>query len=96
MINVLQWDGVPRLDTLLIDYLGAEDSEYTRAVSRKAFTAAVARAMEPGCKYDNMLILCGRQGLGKSTVLDKMSRGWFNDSIKLSPIVPYKHGIILP
>ena len=81
-LNALQWDGVPRLDTLLIDYLGAEDSEYTRAVSRKAFTAAVARAMEPGCKYDNMLILCGRQGLGKSTVLDKMSRGWFNDSIR--------------
>ena len=81
-INRLLWDGTPRLDTVFIDYLGAEDTEYNRAVCRKAFTAAIARAMEPGCKYDNMLILCGRQGLGKSTLLDKMSRGWFNDSIR--------------
>lgn len=81
-INTLSWDGTPRLDTLFIDYLGAEDNIYTRAVCRKAFTAAIARAMEPGCKYDNMLILCGPQGIGKSTILDKMSRGWFNDSIR--------------
>lgn len=81
-IRGLVWDGTPRLDTLFTDYLGAEDNEYTRAVCRKSFTAAVARAMEPGCKYDNMLILCGKQGLGKSTILDKMSRGWFNDSIR--------------
>lgn len=81
-LNVLTWDGIPRLDTLLIDYLGAVDDSYTRAVSRKAFTAAVNRAMVPGCKFDNMLILCGPQGIGKSTLLDKMSRGWFNDSIR--------------
>ena len=81
-LQSLKWDGVPRLDTLFIDYLGAEDSPYTRAVTRKAFTAAVTRAMVPGSKYDNMLILSGPQGLGKSTLLDKMSRGWFNDSIR--------------
>ena len=78
----IKWDRQPRLDTLFIDYLGAEDTPYTRAVTRKAFTAAVARAMNPGCKYDNMLILCGPQGIGKSTILDKMSHGWFNDSIR--------------
>lgn len=78
----LTWDGTPRLDTLFIDYLGAEDTEYTRAVTRKSFAAAVARAMQPGCKFDNMLILCGAQGIGKSTILDRMSRGWFNDSIR--------------
>jgi predicted P-loop ATPase len=78
----IKWDRRPRLDTLFIDYLGAEDTPYTRAVTRKAFTAAVARAMTPGCKYDNMLILCGPQGIGKSTILDKMSHGWFNDSIR--------------
>ncbi len=77
-----KWDGVPRLDTLFIDYLGAKDTAYNRAVTRKAFTAAVARAMTPGCKYDNMVILAGPQGIGKSTLLDKMSRGWFNDSIR--------------
>ena len=81
-IKGLQWDGTPRLDTLFIDFLGAVDSEYNRAVCRKAFTAAIARAMIPGCKYDNMLILAGPQGLGKSTLLDKMSLGWFNDSIR--------------
>lgn len=77
-----KWDGVPRLDTLFIDYLGAKDTAYTRTVTRKAFTAAVARAMTPGCKYDSMVILSGPQGIGKSTLLDKMSRGWFNDSIR--------------
>lgn len=81
-INGLTWDGVKRLDTLFIDYLGAEDNEYNRVVCRKAFTAAIARAMEPGCKFDNMLILCGPQGIGKSTILDKMSLGFFNDSIR--------------
>ena len=78
----LVWDGAPRLDTLFIDYLGAEDTPYTRAVTRKAFTAAVTRAMVPGAKFDNMTILSGPQGIGKSTLLDKMSRGWFNDSIR--------------
>ena len=78
----LEWDGTERLDTLLIDLLGAEDCAYVRAVTRKAFTAAVARAMHPGCKFDQMLIMCGPQGIGKSTLLDKMSRGWFNDSIR--------------
>ncbi len=81
-LQSLQWDGVERLDTLFIDYLGAVDTPYTRAVTRKAFTAAVTRAMFPGSKYDNMLILSGPQGIGKSTLLDKMSKGWFNDSIR--------------
>lgn len=78
----LKWDRQPRLDTLFIDYLGADDNPYTRAVTRKMFVAAVARALDPGHKFDNMLILCGPQGIGKSTILDKMSRGWFNDSIR--------------
>lgn len=81
-INGLTWDGVKRLDALFIDYLGAEDNAYNRAVCRKSFVAAVARAMRPGYKYDNMLILCGPQGIGKSTILDRMSRGWFNDCIR--------------
>lgn len=78
----LQWDGVPRLDSLFIDYLGAEDTPYCRAVTRKVFAAAVARAMAPGTKFDTMTILSGPQGIGKSTLLDRMSKGWFNDSIR--------------
>lgn len=81
-IKRVKWDGTPRLDTLFVDYLGAADCAYVRAVTRKSFTAAVARAMSPGCKFDQMLILCGPQGIGKSTLLDRMSRGWFNDSIR--------------
>lgn len=81
-LNGLQWDGTPRLDTLFVDYLGAADTPYTRAVTRKAFVGAVARAMQPGIKFDTMTILSGPQGIGKSTLLDKMSRGWFNDSIR--------------
>lgn len=77
----LTWDGVPRLDTLFTDYLGAEDSLYTRAVSRKSFTAAVARAMVPGVKWDYMPILAGPQGLGKSTFLRFMGKDWYSDSL---------------
>lgn len=81
-LDGLTWDGVPRLDTLFVDYLGAEDTPYNRAVTRKSFVAAVARAKVPGIKYDSMAILAGPQGIGKSTLLDKMSRGWFCDSIR--------------
>lgn len=75
------WDGAPRLDTLFVDYLGAADTEYIRAVTRKALVAAVARAMEPGTKFDIMTVLSGAQGIGKSTLLRKLSRGWFNDGM---------------
>ena len=78
----LQWDGTPRLDRLFIDYLGAQDSDYIRAVTRKAFTAAVARIMKPGCKYDTMLVLVGTQGRHKSTILAKMGGDWFSDSLR--------------
>lgn len=80
-LDGLEWDGVERLDTLLVDYLGADDTPYTRAVTRKAFTAAVARAYRPGCKFDYILVLSGPQGRGKSTLIAKMSRGWFTDSL---------------
>lgn len=81
-LNGLVWDGVPRLDRLFIDYLGAEDTALVRAETRKMFVAAVARAYHPGTKFDNMAILSGPQGIGKSTLLYKMSRGWFNDSLR--------------
>ena len=81
-LNGLVWDGVPRLDTAVIDYLGADDMPYVRAATRKMFTAAVARALEPGIKFDNMMIFGGAQGIGKSTFLGTMSCGRFNDSIR--------------
>lgn len=77
----LKWDGVKRLDTLLIDYLGAEDTPYTRAVIRKSLCAAVARAVIGGVKYDYMPIFTGPQGIGKSTFLATLGRDWFSDSL---------------
>ncbi|MGN0553198.1 MAG: VapE domain-containing protein [Oscillospiraceae bacterium] len=76
-----EWDGVHRLDTLFIDYLGANDNEYTRAATRKSITAAVARVMTPGVKYDTMPILAGPQGIGKSTLLRLLGGRWFSDSL---------------
>jgi len=75
-----KWDGVPRLDTLLVDYLGADDTEYVRAVTRKTFCAAVARIYNPGCKFDQMLTIQGRQGAGKSSLVAKMGGEWFSDT----------------
>ncbi|MCH5185205.1 MAG: hypothetical protein J1F64_03680 [Oscillospiraceae bacterium] len=79
-----EWDGVERVDTLLIDYLGAEDNKYTRAVIRKTLCGAVARVMMPGVKFDTMLVLSGPQGIGKSTIISKLCGEWFNDSLLLS------------
>ncbi|WP_083515983.1 virulence-associated E family protein [Alicyclobacillus sendaiensis] len=79
----LKWDGVPRLDTIYIDYLGAEDCPYTRAVARKALVAAVARAMsDKPVKFDVMTVLSGPQNKGKSTLFRRLGRQWFTDSIK--------------
>lgn len=77
----LEWDGGERLDTLFIDLFGAADTPYVRAVTRKAFTAAVARVYRPGCKFDYVPVLVGDQGIGKSTVLAKMGGPWFSDSV---------------
>ena len=78
------WDGVPRVDTLLIDYLGAEDTPYVRAVTRKTLCAAVTRVQKPGTKFDSILILNGPQGIGKSTLIAKLGGEWFSDSLTLS------------
>lgn len=80
-LNGLEWDGTERLDTLFIEYLRADDNRYTRAVTRKVFTAAVARAYQPGTKFDQVVIISGAQGAGKSSLIAKMGRKWFSDSI---------------
>lgn len=80
-LNGLTWDGTPRLERLIIDYIGAEDTELNRVMTRKHFTAAVTRVFKPGCKYDYCLVMTGPEGAGKSTLLNKMGGQWFNDSI---------------
>ncbi|MFM1524787.1 MULTISPECIES: VapE domain-containing protein [Helcococcus] len=79
-----EWDGVKRIEDLFIDYFGAEDTIYTKAVSRKMMVAAVARIYKPGTKFDSVPILNGPQGIGKSTFFSKLSGRWFSDSLTLT------------
>lgn len=80
-LDSLAWDGVPRLDTLIINYVGAEDTPLNRTITRKHFTAAVARVFKPGCKYDYCLVISGKEGIGKSTLFSVMGGEWFSDSL---------------
>lgn len=77
----IQWDGECRVDELFIKYLGAEDMPYVRAATRKWLCGAVARVMRPGIKFDTAIVLYGSQGLGKSLILEKLGKGWFNNSL---------------
>lgn len=82
--NLLPWDGIPRLDTLLIDYLGAPDTPYTRAATRITLIAAIRRTFKPGTKFDTVLTLVGPQGVGKSTIFAKLAGEWFSDSLTIN------------
>ncbi len=79
-LEAVMWDERPRVDTWLSRYLGAADTEYTRAVGRYWLIAAVARVMRPPVKADCVLILEGLQGLGKSTALEILGGRWFSDT----------------
>ncbi|MER9227720.1 virulence-associated E family protein [Mesorhizobium sp. M0664] len=82
-IDAQKWDGVPRIDTWLSVYLGAEDNRLTRAFGRAFLIAGVRRARRPGCKFDYVLVLEGQQGRGKSSALKIMAGGedFFSDEI---------------
>ena len=78
------WDGTERLDHLLPDYFGAEDTDYVRSVMRKTLVAAVARIYEPGRKFDFILVLSGPQGIGKSTFFSRLGGKYFSDSLSIN------------
>ncbi len=81
-IERVKWDGNKRAERYFIDYLGAEDNEYTRAVTRLFFTGMVSRVYEPGCKFDYVLVLEGKQGIGKSTAVGRLTPDdYFNDNL---------------
>jgi len=67
-----------------VDYLGAEDTPYVRAVTRKTMVAAIARIYRPGIKFDSILVLNGEQGMGKSTLFAILGKDWFSDSLSIS------------
>ncbi len=82
-LNSLVWDGKPRLDTWLVDIAGCQDNAYSRAIGAKALIGAVARVIKPGCKLDTMLVLEGRQGLRKSSLIEALvpDLSWHSDSL---------------
>jgi predicted P-loop ATPase len=81
-LNGLRWDEEKRLYTWLIDYCGAEDTPYVRAVGRKMLLAAVRRAKKPGCKYDTVPVLEGPQGGMKSSLIKILAyrEEWYSDT----------------
>jgi predicted P-loop ATPase len=78
----LKWDGIKRIDTWLIDCLGAANTPFNRAVGKRWLISAVARVHQPGCKADCALILEGPQGLLKSTALKTLGHPWFTDEVE--------------
>lgn len=84
-LESLVWDGTPRVDTLLHDILSADDTELNRVQTRLFLYAAIKRVYKPGCKFDNMLVLQGDQGNGKSTFCELLAvfDKWYNDNISI-------------
>lgn len=83
-ITAEDWDGQERIETVVIRYLGADDTPLTRAQTRKWMVGAVARAFNPGCKFDHILTFTGPQGVGKSTFLSTIAGEWFSDSFSFA------------
>lgn len=86
----LAWDGTPRLDSWVSDYMGVESSVYLQAIGAKWVISAVARIVRPGCKADYMIVLEGPQRQGKSRALRALTNGhldgdkgvqWFRDAL---------------
>lgn len=80
-LSNLEWDGTPRLERAIIDYVGAQDDELTRLITKTWMAGAVARIFRPGCKFDYCLILAGAQGVGKSTFFEVMGGEWYNGNL---------------
>jgi predicted P-loop ATPase len=81
-IEAVAWDGIPRAERVFVDYLGASDTHYVRQVTRKMLLAGVTRLYRPGAKFDQVAVLLGPQGAGKSSLLSKLGREWFSDSLR--------------
>jgi hypothetical protein len=88
-LKSLKWDGVPRIDSWLIDYMSVETKKdsrditnYVAAVGRKWLIGGAGRILEPGSQMDYTLVFCGAEGQGKSSALRIPGRDWYTDSIK--------------
>ena len=85
LANLLPWDGIPRVETLFIRCLQADDTPYVRAVTRKLFAAAIGRVQQPGVKFDSVVVLDGKQGIGKSSLLRWIAgEEYYSDTLALT------------
>lgn len=84
MLNSVSWDGTPRIENLLTDYLGVEKNDYSIHCMKLLMIAAISRAFNPGAKFDYVLILSGKQGIGKSTFFMKLccNEDWYLENLK--------------
>lgn len=90
-ITSTEWDKTPRAETFFIDVLGVEDNVYNRECTRKWLLASLTRLFNNGVKFDEMIILQGGQGIGKSTTLQRLSLGYYTDiTEKLGDEVTFK------
>ena len=69
-LNEIVWDGVPRIDKFFPNYLGVHDSDYVTAVSKNFWLSLAARGIRPGCKFDTLVVLEGREGIRKSSLIE--------------------------
>lgn len=83
-LDSLEWDGISRIGSIMTDYLGVEPTEYNIAAFRVWLFGAIARAYQPGTKFDYAIVFAGPQGCGKSTFLSRLAirTEWFNDGLK--------------
>ena len=90
-IIAVNWDEIPRAESFFIDVLGVEDNVYNRECTRKWLLASLTRLFNNGVKFDEMIILQGGQGIGKSTTLQRLSLGYYTDiTEKISDEVTFK------
>lgn len=74
-----KWDGEKRIESIFIDLLQADNTNINKVMSRKWFIAAVKRAFNPGCVFDNMIVLQGNQGIGKTSICELLSKGYYSN-----------------
>lgn len=84
-IRSLEWDMEPRIDKWISIVYGTEDTDYTRAVGSNFFKGMAKRITQPGCKFDTVMILEGKQGVGKSTSLSIIATPNWHLETTLSP-----------
>ena len=82
-LDALLWDGTRRLDTWLVTYFHADNTEYARAIGPRWLISSVARIYKPGCQVDHVLVLEGPQGKQKSQALRTLPKNefWFTDRL---------------